>query len=277
MAPYLHCGKFRLFLERPLVMGIVNVTPDSFSDGGRHFDAARAIAHGRQLVEEGADLLDIGGESSRPGAQSVSAEEELRRVLPVIEALAGVGVPLSVDTVKPEVMRRAVAAGASVINDIAALRAPGALEAAAASDAAVCLMHMQGEPRTMQADPSYGDVVAEVRDFLAARVAAAQAAGIAAERIVVDPGFGFGKRLAHNLALLRQLGQFADLGACVLAGLSRKSMLGEITGRKVSQRDTASVAAALLAARNGARILRVHDVAATKDALAVWAVVENRE
>ena len=258
-------------------MGIVNVTPDSFSDGGRHFDAVRAIAHGRQLVEEGADLLDIGGESSRPGAQSVSAEEEMRRVLPVIEALAGVGVPLSVDTVKPEVMRRAVAAGASVINDIAALRAPGALEAAAASDAAVCLMHMQGEPRTMQADPSYGDVVAEVRDFLAARVAAAQAAGIAAERIVVDPGFGFGKRLAHNLALLRQLGQFADLGACVLAGLSRKSMLGEITGRKVSQRDTASVAAALLAARNGARILRVHDVAATKDALAVWAAVENRE
>jgi len=277
MAPYLHCGKFRLFLERPLVMGIVNVTPDSFSDGGRHFDAARAIAHGRQLVEEGADLLDIGGESSRPGAQSVSAEEELRRVLPVIEALAGVGVPLSVDTVKPEVMRRAAAAGASVINDIAALQAPGALEAAAASDAAVCLMHMQGEPRTMQADPSYGDVVAEVRDFLAARVAAAQAAGIAAERIVVDPGFGFGKRLAHNLALLRHLGQFADLGACVLAGLSRKSMLGEITGRKVSQRDTASVAAALLAARNGARILRVHDVAATKDALAVWAAVENRE
>ncbi len=277
MAPHLHCGKFRLSLERPLVMGIVNVTPDSFSDGGRHFDAARAIAHGRQLVEEGADMLDIGGESSRPGAQSVSAEVELRRVLPVIEALAGVGVPLSVDTVKPEVMRRAVAAGASVINDIAALRAPGALEAAAASDAAVCLMHMQGEPRTMQADPSYGDVVAEVRDFLAARAAAAQAAGIAAGRIIVDPGFGFGKRLAHNLALLRHLGQFADLGACVLAGLSRKSMLGEITGRKVSRRDTASVAAALLAARNGARILRVHDVAGTKDALAVWAAVENQE
>jgi dihydropteroate synthase len=277
MAPHLHCGKFRLSLERPLVMGIVNVTPDSFSDGGRHFDAARAIAHGRQLVEEGADMLDIGGESSRPGAQSVSAEEELRRVLPVIEALTGVGVPLSVDTVKPEVMRRAVAAGASVINDIAALQAPGALEAAAASDAAVCLMHMQGEPRTMQADPSYGDVVAEVRDFLAARVAAAQAAGIAAERIIVDPGFGFGKRLEHNLALLRHLGQFADMGACVLAGLSRKSMLGEITGRKVSQRDTASVAVALLAARNGARILRVHDVAATKDALAVWAAVENQE
>jgi dihydropteroate synthase len=275
MASHLRCGEFRLSLERPLVMGIVNVTPDSFSDGGRHFDAARAIAHGQQLVEEGADMLDIGGESSRPGAQSVSAEEELRRVLPVIEALAGVGVPLSVDTVKPEVMRRAVAAGASVINDIAALQAPGALEAAAASDAAVCLMHMQGEPRTMQADPSYGDVVAEVRDFLTRRVAAAQAAGIAAERIIVDPGFGFGKQLAHNLALLRHLGQFADLGACVLAGLSRKSMLGEITGRKVSQRDTASVVAALIAARNGARILRVHDVTATRDALTLWATVES--
>jgi dihydropteroate synthase len=275
MASPLQCGKFRLSLERPLVMGIVNVTPDSFSDGGRYYDPARAVAHARQLVEEGADLLDIGGESSRPGAQSVSAEEELRRVLPVIEALAGVGVPLSVDTVKPEVMCRAVAAGASVINDIAALQAPGALEAVAASDAAVCLMHMQGEPRTMQADPSYGDVVVEVRDFLVRRVAAVRAAGIAAERIIVDPGFGFGKRLEHNLALLRQLGRFGDLGACVLAGLSRKSMLGEITGRKVSLRDAASVAAALLAARNGARILRVHDVAATKDALAVWAAVEG--
>lgn len=256
-------------------MGIVNVTPDSFSDGGRYYDPARAVAHARQLVEEGADLLDIGGESSRPGAQPVSTEEELRRVLPVIEALVGVGVPLAVDTVKPEVMRRAVAAGASFINDIAALRAPGALEAAAASDAAVCLMHMQGEPRTMQTAPSYGDVVAEVRDFLAARVAAAQAAGIAALRIVVDPGFGFGKRLEHNLALLRHLGQYTDMGACVLAGLSRKSMLGEITGRTVSLRNTASVVAALLAARNGARILRVHDVAATKDALAVWSAVEG--
>ncbi len=273
MAASLLCGKFRLSLDLPLVMGIVNVTPDSFSDGGRHFDAARAIAHGRQLVEEGADLLDIGGESSRPGAQSVSADEELRRVLPVIEALAGVGVPLSVDTVKPAVMRRAVAAGVSIINDITALQTPGALETAAVSGAAVCLMHMQGEPRTMQADPTYGDVVAEVRDFLARRVAAAQAAGIAADRIIVDPGFGFGKRLEHNLALLRHIGRFRDLGACVLAGLSRKSMLGEITGREVSRRDTASVAAALLAARNGARILRVHDVAATKDALAVWAAV----
>ncbi len=255
-------------------MGIVNVTPDSFSDGGLYIDAARAIAHGRQLVEDGADLLDIGGESSRPGAQTVSVEEELRRVMPVIEALTSAGVPLSVDTVKPEVMRRAVAAGASVINDIAALQAPGAMAAAAESGVAVCLMHLRGEPRTMQADPSYGDVVAEVHEFLARRVAAAQAAGIGDERIIVDPGFGFGKRLAHNLDLLRNLGRFRDLGACVLAGLSRKSMLGEITGRKVSDRDTASVAAALLAARNGARILRVHDVAATKDALAVWAAAE---
>lgn len=276
MTPELHCGQYRLPLERPLVMGIVNVTPDSFSDGGRFFDPAQAVAHARQLVGEGADLLDVGGESSRPGAQPVSADEELRRVLPVIEALAGLGVPLSIDTVKPEVMRRAVAAGASLINDIAALQAPGALEAAAESGAAVCLMHMQGEPRTMQGDPHYGDVVAEVRDFLARRVAAAQAAGIARERIVVDPGFGFGKRLEHNLALLRHLDRLAGLGAGVLAGLSRKSMLGEMTGRKVSQRETASVAAALLAAQNGARILRVHDVAATKDALAVWSAVDNR-
>ncbi|MBZ0144875.1 MAG: dihydropteroate synthase [Rhodocyclaceae bacterium] len=277
MAPYLLCGKFRLSLERPLVMGIVNTTPDSFSDGGRYADPAQAVAHARQLVEEGADILDIGGESSRPGAQSVSVEEELRRVLPVIEALAGDGIPLSIDTVKVEVMRRAIAAGAAIINDIAALRGPGALEAAAETGAAVCLMHMQGEPRTMQADPHYGDVVAEVHSFLAQRVASAQTAGIARERIIVDPGFGFGKRLEHNVVLLRQLARFGDLGACVLAGLSRKSMLGEITGRKVSQRDTASVVAALLAARNGARILRVHDVAATKDALAIWAAVENQE
>lgn len=277
MTSHLHCGAYRLSLERPLVMGIVNVTPDSFSDGGRYLHATQAVAHARQLIEEGADILDIGGESSRPGAQSVSEEEELRRVLPVIEALAGLGVPLSVDTVKPEVMRLAVAAGAAIINDIAALRSAGAMEAAAKSGAAICLMHMQGEPGTMQADPRYGDVVAEVHAFLAWRVAAAQAAGIATERIIVDPGFGFGKRLEHNLALLRQLGRFGDLGACVLAGLSRKSMLGELTGRKVSQRGTASVAAALLAAQNGAKILRVHDVAATRDALAVWQAVAAKD
>ncbi len=258
-------------------MGIVNVTPDSFSDSGRFFDPARAIDHARMLIEEGADLLDIGGESSRPGAQSVSEEEELRRVLPLIEALAGDGIPLSVDTVKPEVMRASIAAGAALINDIAALQAPGALAALAESDAAVCLMHMQGEPRTMQADPRYEDVVAEVHAFLAQRVQAAQAAGIAAQRILVDPGFGFGKRLAHNLALLRALDRFAGLGAGVLAGLSRKSMLGELTGRKVSDRGTASVAVALIAAQNGAKILRVHDVAATRDALAVWQAVSGKE
>ncbi|MDR2240095.1 MAG: dihydropteroate synthase [Zoogloeaceae bacterium] len=277
MASHLVCGSFRLSLERPLVMGIVNVTPDSFSDGGRHFGAAQAIAHARRLAAAGADILDIGGESSRPGAQSVSVAEELRRVLPVIEALAGGGIPLSVDTVKPEVMRRAAAAGAAIINDIAALQAPGALEAAAASGAAVCLMHMQGEPHTMQADPRYDDVVMEARAFLARRVAAARAAGIAAERLIVDPGFGFGKRLEHNLALLRQLGRFSDLGAAVMAGLSRKSMLGEITGRAAGRRQAASVAAALLAAQNGAKILRVHDVAATRDALAVWQAVAAQE
>lgn len=278
MTAHLHCGAYRLPLEkRPLVMGIVNVTPDSFSDGGRFFDAALAIAHARRLVEEGADILDIGGESSRPGAQPVSVDEELRRVLPVIGALAGLGVPLSIDTVKPEVMRRAIAAGASIINDIAALGAPGALDAAAGSQAAVCLMHMQGAPGTMQTDPRYGDVVAEVHGFLAERVAAARAVGIAAERIVVDPGFGFGKRVEHNLALLRHLERFKDLGACVLAGLSRKSMLGEISGKEVSLRDTASVAAALLAAQNGAKILRVHDVAATRDALAVWQAVAQQD
>jgi dihydropteroate synthase len=277
MAPQLHCGKFRLSLERPLVMGILNVTPDSFSDGGRHFDTARAIAHGRRLVEEGADMLDIGGESSRPGAQAVSADEELRRVLPVIEALAAAGVPISVDTLKPEVMRAAIAAGASIINDIAALQAPGALEEAAGTDAAVCLMHMRGEPGTMQQEPRYADVVAEVHTFLAQRADAARAAGIARERIIVDPGFGFGKLLEHNLTLLRQLDRFAGLAAAVLAGLSRKSMLGQITGCAVEARMPASVAAALIAAQKGARILRVHDVKATCDALAVWAAAEQKE
>lgn len=277
MTSHLCCGRYRLSLDHPLVMGIVNVTPDSFSDGGRYGDAAQAIAHARQLVEEGADILDIGGESSRPGAQTVAAEEELRRILRVVESLTDIGVPLSVDTVKPEVMRQAVVAGAVIINDITALRAPGALEAAAESGAAVCMMHMQGEPRTMQADPRYADVVAEVHDFLTQRVAAAQAAGIGKERIIVDPGFGFGKRLAHNLTLLRHLDRFDDLGACVLAGLSRKSMLGEITGREVSQRDAASVAAALIAVKNGAKILRVHDVAATRDALKIWNAAFRRD
>lgn len=271
----LRCGRFVLSLDRPLIMGIVNVTPDSFSDGGRFFDGARAVEHGLALVAEGADLLDIGGESTRPGAAPVSEAEELDRVLPVLEGLAHAGVPLSVDTQKPAVMRAALAAGADMINDVNALLAPGALEAVAASNAAVCLMHKQGEPRTMQINPSYEDVVGEVRAFLAARIAAARAAGIAPDRIVIDPGFGFGKNLQHNLELLRHLGDLASLGVTVLAGLSRKSMLGSITGAPVEARVHASVAAALLAALRGARILRVHDVRPTREALAVAAAVEG--
>jgi len=269
----LACGRFRLELGRPLVMGVVNVTPDSFSDGGQYLDPAKAIARARRLIEEGADLLDIGGESSRPGAQGVSADEELRRILPVLRDLRSAPVPVAVDTVKPDVMRAALAEGAAMINDIGALRAPGAVEAVAASDAGVCLMHMQGEPRTMQQSPSYRDVAAEVRAFLEERAAAAEAAGIARERIVIDPGFGFGKKPAHNLELLRRLGEIASLGYPVLAGLSRKSTLGAITGRPPLEREAASVAAALLGVEGGARIVRVHDVAATKDALAVWSAV----
>jgi dihydropteroate synthase len=274
---FLRCGRFRLELSRPLVMGIVNVTPDSFSDGGRYLEPDAAIAHAHRLMEEGADLLDIGAESSRPGAEAVvSADEELRRLLPVLKALRNAPVPVSVDTVKPEVMRAALAEGASMINDIGALRAPGALDAVAASDAGVCLMHMQGEPRSMQRAPQYGDVVAEVRDFLAQRTAAALAHGIARERIVVDPGFGFGKTAGHNFRLLRDLRAFVELGVPVMAGWSRKSTLGRITGRPEAERLAASVAAALLAVERGATIVRVHDVAATRDALAVLDAM-NRE
>jgi dihydropteroate synthase len=263
------CGRFRLSLARPLVMGIVNLTPDSFSGDGVGSDAERAIAHAHAQVEAGADILDLGAESTRPGAAPVAAADELARLLPVLRGLRDVGVPVSVDTMKTEVMRAALAEGADMINDIAALQAPGALETVAASDAAVCLMHMQGEPRTMQASPQYKDVVAEVAAFLAARAAACVEAGIARERISLDPGFGFGKALDHNLALLRGLGRFKELGFPVLAGLSRKSMLGAITGKPVTERTAASVAAALLAAAHGAAVLRVHDVAATRDALAV--------
>ena len=270
---FLQCGKFKLSLERPLVMGVINVTPDSFFDGGRYFDAGRAVEHARRLVEEGADLIDIGGESTRPGAAPVDLAEERRRVLPVLEALAGGKVPVSVDTRKPELMREAVSAGADMVNDVAALAAPGALAAVASSPAAVCLMHMRGEPGTMQANPSYRDVVREVRDYLAGRVAEAERAGISRNRIVADPGFGFGKNLEHNLALLRSLPEFGSLGVALLAGLSRKAMLGKITGREAGDRVHASVAAALLAAQKGAHILRVHDVAATRDALAVWRAV----
>jgi dihydropteroate synthase len=272
---FLQCGKFKLSLERPLIMGVINVTPDSFFDGGHHFDAGRAVEHGRKLIEEGADLLDIGGESTRPGAAPVDLAEERRRVLPVLQALAGGKVPVSVDTRKPDFMREAIAAGADMVNDVGAFAAPGALEAVAASPAAVCLMHMQGEPGTMQANPSYRDVVREVRDYLSGRVAAAERAGIARDRIVADPGFGFGKNLEHNLALLRAFSELEVLGVALLAGLSRKAMLGRITGREVGDRVHASVAAALIAAQNGARIVRVHDVAATRDALAVWQAVKT--
>jgi dihydropteroate synthase len=256
-------------------MGVINITPDSFSDGGRFLDPKAAVAHAKALVEEGADILDIGAESSRPGARGVGAEEELSRLMPVLEGLADCTAPVSVDTDKPEVMKAALAAGASMINDIGALRAPGALAAVAASDAAICLMHMQGEPRTMQQSPSYGDVVGEVAAFLEERAAAARGAGIARERIVVDPGFGFGKTVAHNFELLRNLDRIAALGLPVLAGWSRKSTLGVITGRAADHRLAASLAAALLAVERGARIVRVHDVAATRDALAVLAALEG--
>jgi dihydropteroate synthase len=258
-------------------MGVVNVTPDSFSDGGRFLDASAAVAHARRLIDEGADILDVGGESSRPGAEPVPAERELARIAPVLEALGGGGVPLSVDTVKPEVMREAIRLGATMINDINALRSPGALAAVAASDAAICLMHMQGEPRTMQQSPQYADVVGEVKRYLAERAAAAIAAGIARDRIVVDPGFGFGKTVEHNRTLLAGLPALVELGYPVLAGLSRKSTLGWVTGRPADQRMPASIAAAVLAAQRGARILRVHDVAATRDALAVLTWLTGNE
>ena len=275
MKNVLQCGRFVLDLAQPKIMAIVNVTDDSFSGDGLHGQAQAAIAQGLRMLEAGADILDIGGESSRPGAAPVSLQQELDRVLPVIEGLRDCGVPLSVDTVKPQVMAAAVAAGADLINDIAALRAPGALAAAAASGAAVCLMHMQGEPGTMQADPHYDDVVAEVAGFLAGRVAACEAAGIGRDRLVIDPGFGFGKTLEHNLTLLRRIGSFVDSGLPVLVGVSRKSMLGKITGRPVDERAYAGAAVALLAVERGAAIVRVHDVDATRDMLRVWAAVRE--
>jgi dihydropteroate synthase len=273
MSQVLRCGKFSLDLSRPLIMGVVNVTPDSFSDGGLHAEAKAAVAHARRLIDEGADILDIGGESTRPGAAPVTLDEERRRVLPLLESLAGGSVPVSVDTRKPQLMREAVAAGAAMVNDVTALSAPGALDAVAKAPVAVCLMHMQGDPGTMQANPSYQDVVREVRSYLAGRVAAAEAAGIARDRIVVDPGFGFGKTVEHNLSLLRALAEFRTLGVALLAGLSRKAMLGRLTGREPLERVHASVAAVLFAVQNGAQIVRVHDVAATRDALAVWTAV----
>ncbi|MBB6086118.1 dihydropteroate synthase [Wenzhouxiangella marina] len=255
-----------------LVMGIVNVTPDSFSDGGRFEQAEQAVEHGLRLAAEGADILDIGGESTRPGAQPVGIEEELARVIPVIERLSRqCDVPISIDTSKPEVMRAAVSAGAAMINDVNGLRAPGAVATAAELAVPVCLMHMQGEPRTMQARPSYQDVVSDVRDFLLERAEVCQRAGLDRANLVLDPGFGFGKTLEHNLALLNALDELARIGFPVLAGLSRKSMLGRITGReRPDQRLAASLAVALIAAQKGAAILRVHDVAETVDVVKVW-------
>ena len=276
MSQFLRCGRFSLDLSRPLVMGVVNVTPDSFSDGGRFLAPDVAIAHARRLIAEGADIVDLGGESSRPGAAPVAAEEELARLIPVVRALHDAPVPLSVDTTKPEVMRAALAEGAAMVNDITALATPGALQAVAGSDCGVCLMHMQGEPRTMQANPVYDEVVRDVKAFLSARVAAAERAGIGRERIVIDPGFGFGKTVDHNLELLRRLRELSGVGVPVLAGWSRKSSLGQLTGRPAEDRLAASVAAALIAVQNGASIVRAHDVAATRDALAVWQAVANR-
>ncbi len=270
-------GGATLVLDRPSIMGVVNVTPDSFSDGGSFDSAQAAVDHALRLVEQGADLLDVGGESTRPGAGPVDESEELRRVLPVVEALAArAGVPVSIDTAKPSVMRAALAAGASMVNDVLALRADGALDAVAEAGAAAVLMHMRGEPRTMQQDPHYDDVVADVHRFLADRILACQFAGIDRARLIVDPGFGFGKTLAHNLDLLRGMDRFATLGVPVLAGLSRKAMIGAITGRDTPrERLHGSVAAALLAVQKGAAIVRVHDVAATRDALAVWQAVAS--
>lgn len=271
-----HCGKHVLTLSRPLVMGIVNVTPDSFSDGGRYAATELAVAHALKLVEEGADILDIGGESTRPGATPVALEEELSRVIPVITAVAQrVNVPLSIDTYKPAVMQAAIAAGADLVNDVRALQESGALEIVAASTAGVCLMHMQGTPATMQQEPHYSDVLTEVATFLQARKGAAMAAGIPAARIVLDPGFGFGKRSLHNLTLLQRLPQLGALGQPLLIGLSRKSVLGQITGNDVDARLHASLAAAVIAAMKGASILRVHDVKATCDALKVVAAVQG--
>lgn len=275
LSPQLDCAGRILVFDRPRVMGIVNVTPDSFSDGGEHATTEAAIAHALRLAEEGADLLDIGGESTRPGADDVSVEEELRRVIPVIERLSkATSLPISIDTSKPEVMRAAVAAGAGMINDVHALRREGALDAAAELGVPVVLMHMLGEPRSMQDAPDYDDVVADVHRFLAERIFAAEMSGIPKKRIVVDPGFGFGKTTAHNLTLLAQLERFTDLGVPVLAGLSRKRTIGELTGRDdPHDRVHGSVAAHVIAAQRGAKLLRVHDVAATVDALKVWNAV----
>jgi len=254
-------------------MGVVNITPDSFSDGGRFLERDQAIAHARELAAEGADIIDIGGESTRPGAAPVSEAEELQRVIPVLERISDLCV--SVDTRRPAVMRAALQAGASMVNDVLALQAPGAIDAVGESNCAVCLMHMKGEPATMQREPHYDDVVREVRQFLRQRLQACQAAGIGQDRLVADPGFGFGKTAEHNLTLLAHLSELRDLGVPLLAGLSRKSTIGKITGRPVAQRLAGSLAMALLALQGGATILRVHDVKETRDVIAVWEQVRR--
>jgi dihydropteroate synthase len=272
MRQYLQCGRFGFNLaQRPLVMGILNVTPDSFSDGGRFQSLEFAFERAEQMIADGVDIIDIGGESTRPGSPSVPVQDELARVMPVIYALRELGHALSIDTCKPAVMREAIIAGADMINDINAFRAPGAIEAVADSDVGLCIMHMQGTPQDMQAQPVYQDVVAEVTAFLRERVEALLAAGVARDRVTIDPGFGFGKTVEHNVALLRSIGQLQrELGLPVLAGLSRKSMIGALTGRSVEQRMAGSLGGALAAVAQGARIVRVHDVAETVDALKVW-------
>lgn len=275
MTQRFHCGRFVLNAERPLIMGIVNLTDDSFSGDGHAGNAAAAIEHGLRQAEAGSHILDLGAESTRPGAEVVSVQQEIDRLLPVIEGLRYCGLPLSIDTLKPEVMRAALNAGADMINDVNGLRAPGAVEIIAASKAGVCVMHMQGEPGTMQKEPHYVDVVGEVASFLAERVAALEAAGVALNRISVDPGFGFGKTLEHNLELLRRLDELVVPGLPLLVGMSRKSMLGLLTGKPAQERLYAGIAAHVMAVERGARIVRVHDVAAMRDALAVVQAVED--
>lgn len=275
---YLQFGRYRFPLGkenfRPLVMGVLNVTPDSFSDGGQFHSLELALSHAEQMIAEGVDIIDIGGESTRPGTPPLPLEEELRRIMPVVYALRDCGKPLSIDTYKPEVMREAIAAGVDMINDINGFRVEGALSAVKESDCALCIMHMQNDPQSMQVKPHYDNVTREVTDFLRERVAVMDREGIERNRLCIDPGFGFGKTLEHNVALLKNIGQIsAELGVPVLAGLSRKSMLGAITGKPVEQRLAASIAAALAAAAHGAHIVRVHDVAETVDALKVWQAV----
>lgn len=277
MENYFQCGRYRLPLQqgvRPLVMGVLNVTPDSFFDGGQYHALESALARAEQMIADGVDIIDIGGETTRPGAKVLPLEEELQRVMPLIYALRDCGKPISIDTYKPQVMHQALAAGADMINDVNGFRADGAVAAVKGSDCGLCVMHMQNQPQNMQDNPQYTNTVAEVICFLAERVAVLQAAGVSRSRICIDPGFGFGKTLPHNLALLRSIGPMQEaLDLPLLAGMSRKSMLGAITGQPVEKRLAGSLAAALAATANGARILRVHDVAETIDALAVWQAV----